>query len=55
MFNIFNFGVGTALGSIIAAVCTKYRVPRWGFGFSAIFSVLLVVSGFCLSDELETN
>lgn len=55
MFNILNFGVGTALGSIVAAICTEHNVPTWGFGVSASVSILLIASGFMLSDDVETN
>ena len=55
IFRIAFFGLGTIFGSVFTAVATEYYTPYVCFGVNMFTSLLLVITGFKTSDELENN
>lgn len=54
-FNIFFMGIGFTLGAVVAAVYTERGEPRIGFIYMMFPAALVFLSGFVLTDEVETN
>ena len=49
------YGVGLICGSIIVAIVTEYYNPFLIFKIGAFVTFLIMIAGFYLNDELETN
>ena len=48
-------GLGVTIGSISVAVCTQYYNPFINFWIGAVVTFFIMLSGFSIPDELETN
>lgn len=49
------FGSGIFFGCAFAAIATEYYTPYYIFFFCTVMSVLITLSSFIISDDIETN